>query len=125
MKFSEKMLLIKQGATMADLKKMEEEEAAEIAASKEKEQNEQEEKESDSNAELNDDKKEILSALEAANLALTEAKSTIEKQKSDYEALNEKFLKFTNGQEQAEVKQYGGAEVFDELFNNHTKKEEK
>lgn len=123
MKFSEKMLLIKQGATIADLKKLEEEEAAEIAESKliEKDGN----GEPDPDAELTDDKKEILSALEAANLALAEAKSTMEKQKADYEALNEKFLKLTNAQPQAEVKQYGGAEVFDELFNNHSKKEEK
>ena len=34
MKFSEKMLLLKQGATFADVKKMEEEEALEIAEGK-------------------------------------------------------------------------------------------
>lgn len=122
MKFSEKMLLIKQGATMADIKKLEEEEALEIAATKEKSETTEdivvdEEKE-------DPEKTEILTALEAANKALEESKELLKKKDDDLAALNEKFTKLTNQQTVVEPPAYTEKEVFEELFTA-SKKEEK
>ena len=122
MKFSEKMLLLKQGATFADVKKMEEEEALEIADSK-KHQDDANGSQDDANNQ-HEDTKELLSALEAATLALEESKATIDKQKKDYEKLNEEFLKLTNSQTVNDNITKTGADVFAELFNNQSNKEE-
>lgn len=136
MKFSEKMLLLKQGATFADVKKMEEEEALEIAESKmhqddaNKQQDDTNKQQDDANKQQDDannqheDAKELLSALEAATLALEESKATIDKQKKDYELLNEEFLKLTNSQTVNDNITKTGADVFAELFNNQSNKEE-
>ena len=121
MKFSEKMLLLKQGATFADVKKMEEEEALEIAEGKK--HTDEPEKQEDA-PEKQEDAKELLSALEAATLALEESKATIDKQKKDYELLNEEFLKITNSQTVNDNITKTGADVFAELFNNQSNKEE-
>ena len=128
MKFSEKMLLLKQGATFADVKKMEEEEALEIAEGKKhtdepEKQEDAPEKQEDA-PEKQEDAKELLSALEAATLALEESKATIDKQKKDYELLNEEFLKITNSQTVNDNITKTGADVFAELFNNQSNKEE-
>jgi len=135
MKFSEKMLLLKQGATFADVKKMEEEEALEIAEGK-KHQDDVSNHQDDVNNQQDDannqhdannqpkDSKELLSALEAATLALEESKATIDKQKKDYELLNEEFLKLTNSQTVNDNVTKTGADVFAELFNNQSNKEE-
>lgn len=126
MKFSEKMLLLKQGATFADIKKMEEEEALEIAEGKKHTDDSHEDApESQENEnESHEDSKELLSALEAATLALEESKVTIDKQKKDYELLNEEFLKLTNSQTVNDNITKTGADVFAELFNNQSNKEE-
>lgn len=126
MKFSEKMLLLKQGATFADVKKIEEEEALEIAEGKKHVDDSQEDApESQENEnESHEDSKELLSALEAATLALEESKATIDKQKKDYELLNEEFLKLTNSQTLNDNITKTGADVFAELFNNQSNKEE-
>lgn len=135
MKFSEKMLLLKQGATFADVKKMEEEEALEIAEGK-KHQDDVNNQQDDANNQQDDangsqddannhqDDKELLTALEAATLALEESKATIDKQKKDYEKLNEEFLKLTNSQTLNDNVTKTGADVFAELFNNQSNKEE-
>lgn len=129
MKFSEKMLLLKQGATFADVKKMEEEEALEIADGK-KHQDDANGSQDDANNQQDDannqhaDTKELLSALEAATLALEESKATIDKQKKDYELLNDEFLKLTNSQTVNDNITKTGADVFAELFNNQSNKEE-
>ena len=122
MKFSEKMLLLKQGATFADVKKMEEEEALEIAEGK-KHQDDANGSQDDANNQPKDSK-ELLSALEAATIALEESKATIDKQKKDYELLNEEFLKLTNSQTVNDNITKTGADVFAELFNNQSNKEE-
>lgn len=127
MKFSEKMLLIKQGATLADIKKLEEEEAAEIAEGKNNNSPIVEPKDpKPKEVEPKEDNKneELLSALEASKLALEEATKANEKLKTDYEALNEEFIKLTNKQTVQDPEPYTGVEVFDELFNNHKSKEE-
>lgn len=135
MKFSEKMLLLKQGATFADVKKMEEEEALEIAEGKKHQDNTNNQDDAnnhqdDANGSQDDannqheDAKELLSALEAATLALEESKATIDKQKKDYEKLNEEFLKLTNSQTVNDNITKTGADVFAELFNNQSNKEE-
>lgn len=125
MKFSEKMLLIKQGATLADIKKFEEEEAAEIAESKNNSPDESnpEVKESEKDPKTSEDDKSILTALEAATKALEESKNIIQKQKDDLEAMNEKFLKLTNGQTVAENTIYTEKEVMQELFKPNKKEE--
>jgi len=129
MKFSEKMLLIKQGATLADIKNLEEEEAAEIAEAKnhEGDNNQQDDAnnpQSDgNNSQEVDNTKELLSALEAANLALEQSKATIEQQKKDYEKLNDEFLKLTNSQTVNDNVTKTGADVFAELFTNQTKED--
>lgn len=126
MKFSEKMLLLKQGATLADIKKLEEEEAAEIAESKNNspdESNPGEVKEPEKDPKTSEDDKSILTALEAATKALEESKNVIQKQKDDLEAMNEKFLKLTNGQTVAETKTYTEKEVMQELFKPNKKEE--
>ena len=117
MKFSEKMLLIKQGATMADIKKLEEEEAAEIAASKV-------EVKEDIVVKEDPEKKEMLTALEASNKALEESKELLKKKDDDLAALNEKFTKLANQQTVVEPPAYTEKEVFEELFTA-SKKEEK
>ena len=128
MKFSEKMLLLKQGATFADVKKMEEEEALEIAEGKKHQDNTN--NQDDANNHQDDvnnqpkDTKELLTALEAATLALEESKVTIDKQKKDYEKLNDEFLKLTNSQTVNDNITKTGADVFAELFNNQSNKEE-
>ena len=124
MKFSEKMLLIKQGATLADIKKLEEEEAAEIAEAKKNNPEDKKDNPEDKKDNPDDKKDEILTALEAAKLALDEANKTNEKLKRDYEALNEQFIGLTNKQTVNNPKPYTANEVFDELFNNHKDKEE-
>ncbi len=136
MKFSEKMLLLKQGATFADVKKMEEEEALEIAEGKKHEgepksqEGEPKSQEGEPKSQEGEpksqevDNKELLSALEAATLALEESKATIDKQKKDYELLNEEFLKLTNSQTVNDNVTKTGADVFAELFNNQSNKEE-
>ena len=135
MKFSEKMLLLKQGATFADVKKMEEEEALEIAEGK-RHQDDANNHQDDANNHQDDannqddvnnqpkDSKDLLSALEAATLALEESKATIDKQKKDYEKLNDEFLKLTNSQTVNDNITKTGADVFAELFNNQSNKEE-
>ena len=129
MKFSEKMMLLKQGATFADVKKMEEEEAQEIAEGK-KHQDDANNQQDDANNHQDDannqhkDDKELLTALEAATLALEQSKATIEQQKKDYEKLNEEFLKLTNSQTVNDNVTKTGADVFAELFNNQSNKEE-
>lgn len=126
MKFSEKMLLIKQGATLADIKKFEEEEAAEIAECKNNspdESNPEEVKEPEKDPKTSEDDKSILTALEAATKALEESKNVIQKQKDDLEAMNEKFLKLTNGQTVAENTTYTEKEVMQELFKPNKKEE--
>lgn len=126
MKFSEKMLLLKQGATFADVKKMEEEEALEIAEGKKHTDDSHEDvpESQEDEKESHEDAKELLSALEAATLALEESKATIDKQKKDYEKLNEEFLKLTNSQTVNDNITKTGADVFAELFNNQSNKEE-
>ena len=119
MKFSEKMLLIKQGATLADIKKLEEEEAAEIAEAKKNNPEDKKDNPEDKKDNPDDNKDEILTALEAAKVALEEANKTNESLKRENEALNEKFISLTNKQTVKEEKPYTSAEVFDELFNNH------
>lgn len=120
MKFSEKMLLIKSGATLADIKKLEEEEALEIEEAK---------KHQDANNQQGDannqqgDAKELLTALNAANLALEQSKATIEQQKKDYEKLNDEFLKLTNSQTVNNNVTKTGADVFAELFTNQNKED--
>lgn len=128
MKFSEKLLLIKAGATLADIKKLEEEEAAEIEAAKnhDEDKNNQDDDKKSSDDEKNssdDEKKELLSALEAANLALEQSKNALEAKTKDYEKLNEEFLKLTNSQTVNDNVTKTGADVFAELFNNSTKEE--
>ena len=113
MKFSEKMLLIKQGATMAEIRKLEEEEAAEAA----------EVPEVPEVPEESEEKKEILSALEAANKALEESRNVIQKQKDELEALNEKFTVFANQQTITDPPAYTEKEVMQELFNSKKKEE--
>lgn len=120
MKFSEKMLLIKSGATLADIKKLEEEEAIEIEESKkhdDKKDSPEDKKDSP------EDNKELLTALEAATLALEQSKATIEQQKKDYEKLNDEFLKLTNSQTVNDNVTKTGADVFAELFTNQNKED--
>ena len=128
MKFSEKMLLLKQGATFADVKKMEEEEALEIAEGKkhvdDPKSPEGDPKLTEGDPKLPEDANELLTALEAATLALEQSKVTIEQQKKDYEKLNEEFLKLTNSQTVNDNVTKTGADVFAELFNNQSNKEE-
>ena len=114
MKFSEKMLLIKQGATLADIKKLEEEEALELQETPEELKEVPEESE---------EKKEILTALEAANKALEESRNIIQKQKDELEAMNEKFTIFANQQTITDPPAYTEKEVMQELFNPKKKEE--
>lgn len=128
MKFSEKLLLIKAGATLTDIKKLEEEEAAEIEASKnhDEDKNNQDDEKNSSDDEKNssdDEKKELLTALEAANLALEQSKNALDAKTKEYEKLNEEFLKLTNSQTVNDNVTKTGADVFAELFNNSTKEE--
>ena len=126
MKFSEKMLLIKSGATLADIKKLEEEEAAEITDSKKHEEESQdvEGNSPEDNKVSSEDAKELLTALEAATLALEQSKATIEQQKKEYEKLNDEFLKLTNSQTVNDNVTKTGADVFAELFTQNQNKED-
>ena len=127
MKFSEKMLLIKSGATLADIKKLEEEEAIEIEESKkhdDKKDSPEDKKDSpEDKKDSPEDNKELLTALEAATLALEQSKATIEQQKKDYEKLNDEFLKLTNSQTVNDNVTKTGADVFAELFTNQNKED--
>lgn len=125
MKFSEKMLLIKSGATLADIKKLEEEEALEIEEGKKHQDEPQDDnnKSQDDATNSQEDAKELLSALEAATIALEQSKATIEQQKKDYEKLNDEFLKLTNSQTVNDNVTKTGADVFAELFTNQNKED--
>lgn len=128
MKFTDKMQLLKQGVSFAEIKELELEEAAEIEASKKHtdegaKEPENEPKESEVDKTTNEDVKELKSALELATKALEESKATIEKQKDELTKLNEDFTKLVNKQTVAEKTELTATDVMKELFNPDKKKE--
>lgn len=119
MKFTEKLQFIKSGASWAEIKQLEEQEAAEIELSKKKQEPDlaaEPPKESEPNNEL-------LTALEAATKALEESKATITKQQDELAKLNEDFAKLNNRQTVAETHVDTAADVMKQLYKPETKKE--
>lgn len=128
MKFTDKMQLLKQGVSFAEIKELEMEEAAEIEASKKHPENEPKEPENEPKTPEVDkttdaDVKELKSALEVATKALEESKATIEKQKDELTKLNEDFTKLVNKQTVAEKTELTATDVMKELYNPDKKKE--
>lgn len=119
MKFAEKLQFIKAGASWSEIKKLEEQEAAEIADLKKKPEPTPEPEpeptpEPDPTPEPKD--KELISALEAANKALEESKATIAKQQDDLAKLNEQFATLNNKQTVAETHVDTAADVMKQLY---------
>lgn len=133
MKFTEKLQFIKSGATWAEIKQLEEQEAAEIEASKKKQgpdpaaeppkEGTEPPKEGTEPSKEPEPNNELLTALEAATKALEESKATITKQKDELAKLNEDFAKLNNKQTVAETHVDTAADVMKQLFKPETKKE--
>lgn len=126
MKFTEKLQFIKSGATWAEIKQLEEQEAAEIESSKKKQEPEpaaEPPKEPQNEPESKEPNNELLTALEAATKALEESKTTITKQQDELAKLNEDFAKLNNKQTVAETHVDTAADVMKQLFKPETKKE--
>lgn len=126
MKFTEKLQFIKSGATWAEIKQLEEQEAAEIEASKKKQEPDpaaEPPKEPELEPESKEPNNELLTALEAATKALEESKATITKQQDELAKLNEDFAKLNNKQTVAETHVDTAADVMKQLFKPETKKE--
>lgn len=126
MKFTEKLQFIKSGATWAEIKQLEEQEAAEIEASKKKQEPDpaaEPPKEGTEPPKEPEPNNELLTALEAATKALEESKATITKQQDELTKLNEDFAKLNNKQTVAETHVDTAADVMKQLFKPETKKE--
>lgn len=126
MKFTEKLQFIKSGATWAEIKQLEDQEAAEIEASKKKQVPDpanETPKEPELEPESKEPNNELLTALEAATKALEESKAVVAKQQDELAKLNEDFAKLNNKQTVAETHVDTAADVMKQLFKPETKKE--